>query len=421
MAHDSGSTATVEFFAPRARDSRAEESGSADGPAPASYWLLLCFLILLYANLPLVLPATEVVRPAKVVGGAALLMLLVEVATGRRRLDLAWPEGFLLLGFVGAGALSCLSALWPHLAVDALSDLGKMALVYFFIVNCADTEKRLKGVMWTMVICGLLPAMGTLRSYLQGNLDDGRADWVGIFGNPNEVAYSLIILIPLAAYLAKGSGAITRTVLLGLTAVFLAAIYVTFSRGGMVALAAVILLYGWRKRSLGLQLAMVILIGAGFVIGSKYWTREEAFTDLRDDVSFQQRIATSKVGLDMFADHPVLGVGLGCSVVAWPLYAPNNLYSRGALVTHNTFVQALGETGSIGFILFGLLVGFGVYYARGMAVRKSPTKVPGLGIGLECAFWGFIICGLSGGYVLTWFPYILLGLISSARRLQEER
>src|SRR5207253_1003689 len=157
---------------------------------------------------------------------------------------------------------------------------------------------------------------------------------VGIFANPNEVAYSLIILIPLAAYLGSKVGVLLRLMLLGICMVFLAAIFVTFSRGGLVALGAVIALYAWRKRSIWLQGTLLLVLGAGVVLGSKYWSRGEDFHGLEGDVSFRQRLATSEAGLAMFADHPILGVGLGCSVIAWPLYAPHDLYSRGALVTH---------------------------------------------------------------------------------------
>lgn len=388
--------------------------------APVSYWLLLTFLILLYANLPFVMPALDALRPAKVVAGLALVALLAERSFARKSLEFARPEGWLLLGFLGAATLSSLTALWPRLAAESASDLLKMTVVFFFIVNCANTEARLRGVMWTLVIGGLLPAAGTLRNYLQGNLVEGRAAWVGIFANPNEVAYSLVVLLPIAAFLAAGLGLIPRLALLGAAFVYVAAILVTFSRGGLLGLVAVLGLYAWRQRSIVLQGSMVLLLAAGLVLAGRFWSRGEDFKNLNEDVSFRQRLATSQAGLAMFADHPLLGVGLGCSVIAWPLYAPEGLYTRGALVTHNTFIQALGETGVIGFIPFILFVGFGLCHARKLALESPEAGLANLGAGIEIAVWGFVVCGLSGGYVLTWFPYILLGLSASARQIGQK-
>jgi hypothetical protein len=37
--------------------------------------------------------------------------------------------------------------------------------------------------------------------------------------------------------------------------------------------------------------------------------------------------------------------------------------------------------------------------------------------GLEIAVWGFLACGLSGGHLWTWFPYLLLGLIAATTAL----
>jgi O-antigen ligase len=162
---------------------------------------------------------------------------------------------------------------------------------------------------------------------------------------------------------------------------------------------------------------VALLVVAGLILAGRFWSRGEDFKNLNADVSFRQRLATSQAGLAMFADHPLLGVGLGCSVIAWPLYAPEGLYTRGALVTHNTFIQALGETGAIGFIPFILFVGFGLYHARKLALESSGTGSANLGAGIEIAVWGFVVCGLSGGYVLTWFPYILFGLAASARQI----
>src|ERR1035441_4800699 len=99
---DSGTPVETPLYAAgvsQIRFTQRSANGTGTG-APASYWLLLMFLFLLYANLPFVLPVTEVLRPAKVVAGAALAMLLAEALFGKRTLDFAWPEGSLLLGFV---------------------------------------------------------------------------------------------------------------------------------------------------------------------------------------------------------------------------------------------------------------------------------------------------------------------------------
>jgi putative inorganic carbon (HCO3(-)) transporter len=391
------------------------EQSSVGSTALPSYWLLLTFLFLLYANTPIILPALEVVRPAKVVAVAALLSLAGELVFGKRTLEWSWPEGGWLLLFLAAAVLSCLTAMWPAYAADAAGDLAKMAIVYFFIVNCATSEPLLRGVMWVMVIGGLFPALGTVKNFLQNNLEEGRATWVGIFGNPNEVAYSLVILLPLAAYLAAPRGWMTRVFLLGVAAIFLAAIFVTFSRGGLVGLAAVVGLYAWRKRSFWIRCAMVVVLAGGLMFAGKYWSRGEDFSQLKGDVSFQQRLATSKAGLGMFLDKPISGVGLNCSVIAWPLYAPKDLYTRGALITHNTLVQVLSETGILGFIPFALFIGLGIYHSRKVALRPETAN---LGIAIEGALWGLVICGMSGGYVLTWFPYLLMGLAASAHRIR---
>jgi O-antigen ligase len=286
--------------------------------------------------------------------------------------------------------------------------------VFFFIVNSAYTTWRLRGVIWAMVVGGLFPALGTLRNYHAGVLVDGRAAWVGIFANPNEVAYSLVILLPLAAYLAISHGWWVRLLLAGIAATYVAAIFVTFSRGGVIGLLVVMAIFAWRKRNIWLRAAVILAVAGGLEVAATHWTRTEDFSQIGSDLSFQQRIATSQVGLSMFMDHPWSGVGLGCSVIAWPLYAPRGLYTTGALVTHNTFVQVLGETGLVGAIPFLLMLGISLYHARRLALQSS---VPDMGIALEAAMWGLVACGMSGGYVLTWFPYLLVGLIATAWNL----
>jgi len=398
--------------------SRHHKSADAATAMPASYWLLLAFLFLVYANTPFLLPAAEVLRPAKVVAGLAILALIGETMFGKRELRFAWPEGGLLIAFLAAAALSCLTALWPGYAAQNVEDLAKMILTWFFLLNCATTERRLRGVMWIMVVGGLFPALGTLKNFLAGNMYEGRAAWVGIFANPNEVAYALVILVPLAVYLATPRGWWVRLLVSAILVLFSAAVYVTFSRGGLIALAAVIALIGWRKRNKWILGLTAILLAAGSMFASRYWSRDQDFSQLNGDATVEQRLATTQAGFDMFLDHPLLGVGFGCSVVAWPLYAPQGVYTRGALVTHNTFIQALSETGLLGFVPFVGLIGFSLYQMRKLAFGTAATRDPGSAV--EVSIWGLVFCGMSGGYVLTWFPWLLLGLAAAARQIPKE-
>jgi putative inorganic carbon (hco3(-)) transporter len=382
----------------------------------AAYWLFLVFLLLLYANTPFLVPAAEVIRPAKLVAVLALLALIGEIVMGHRKFEFAWPEGGMMLAFLGAATLSCLTALWPGYAAENVGDLAKMVLTFFFLLNCATSERRLRGVMWVMVIGGLFPALGTLKNYLTGNMYEGRASWVGIFANPNEVAYALVILVPIAVYLATPRGWFVRLLMTAVSLLYAAAVYVTFSRGGLLALVAVIALIGWRKKKGWILVLTLVMLGAGSMFVSRFWTRDQDFSQLNGDVTVEQRLATTQAGIAMFMDHPLLGVGFGCSVVAWPLYAPDNVYTRGALVTHNTFIQALSETGMLGFVPFVVLIGFSIYRARGLALH---SRVPDLGAAVEVSLWGLVLCGLSGGYTLTWFPYLFMGLAAAARRIPE--
>jgi O-antigen ligase len=366
------------------------------------------------------LPAVEQIHPAKIVAGLALLTLLGETMFARGAFQLGWPEGGLLIGFLGIAAASCVTALWPGLAATAVLDLAKMVLVFFLIVNAATTVRRLRGLMWTMAIGGLIPAAGVLRNYWQGHIEEGRTAWVGSFSNPNDLAYSLVILIPLAVFLALDLGWFGRLVLVGMSLVYMAGVYVTFSRGCLIGLVAVIVLTAWKQRSIVFRTLIILALGAGLVFATQFWSRNEDFKNINGDGSFQQRLATSKAGISMFLDHPLLGVGPACSVVAWPLYAPQGLYTRGSLVTHNTFIQALSETGALGFVAFIAFLGLGIYHAANLASHPSTPNLAPLASGLGIALWGFVVCGLSNGNVLTWFPYILVGMIAAARRIEGE-
>lgn len=386
---------------------------------PWSFKLLLAFLLLLYANLPFLVPGVAGLAPAQTVGIAALALLFVERAIARRPFALSWPESHLLLAFLGVAVLSAFTSLWPAHALEESLVLLRYVAIYLLIVNTVESWRRLRVLFAVMVAGGCLPALGALHYAREGVMVEGnRAGWVGIFSNPNDLAYSLVLLIPLALALALDARGWRRLLPWGAAALYTVAIFSTYSRGGMLGFGAVVLLsfLFWSRPWARLPGLVVGALALAFAVAT-FWSREEGFADLLADATVGQRLATVKAGVAMFLDNPLLGVGLGCSVIGWPEYAPPNAFSQGWLHSHNTFVQVLSETGLLGTVLFLSLFGFVLVHghrrAREWQRAGRPRRFRAVSA-LTVSLWGLAVCGLSGGHVVSWFPYLILGLLSAA-------
>jgi O-antigen ligase len=385
--------------------------------------MLRAFLFFLYANLAMWIPVVETIRPAQLVIAAGFALVLMEGVAARRGLKMVWPQSFLLLAFFGASVLSCLTALWAQLAVESAIDLGKCVLVFFLITETLDRTERMRSFLWMMVVGGFFPAVGTLIFYERGFTKEGRASWLGIFENANDDAFALVMLVPIAIGLFRLSGGRGKLVAGLAVLVYTLAIYTTFSRGSLIGLLATLVILGMRIRSNAVRAIGLVVIAAAVAVGSAFWSRGSGdFEGLSADATFNQRFITVRAGLDMLSDHPILGVGVGCSIVAFPNYVDFSALTLKSLEVHNTFVQALAETGVLGGVPYLLLMVLTLGGAHRLA-RRPRSDDPGeqeraiLGSSLEGAFVGFLVCSLSGPYVLSWFPFILIGLVAAARRI----
>ncbi len=395
-----------------------QQSSVSEGPKVA-FKLLILFLLTLYSNIAVVYKALDPFRPALVVALAAIFMLVVELGQSHRRFYFLGPQGFLLVAFLGVAFVSSFDAMWARLAFDRTSDIGKILLIYVLLENAVTSEDRLRKVMLAMVAGGVIPSLGVIYNYAHGILiEHTRAAWKGLFGNPNEAAYGLIVLVPIAVALASKARFVTRVALFGALGTYLIAIFLTFSRGGLLALLAVFALIGWRQKSTAIRAVIVAGLILAVSFAGVHWGRSQGFTDISQDTTYMQRIATIKAGIAMFEAKPLFGVGPGCSIVAYPLYVPIAAHCgcQSQLVIHNSFVQVLSEVGIFGFAVFMLFLGYSILDAR--KLQKGPLANEA--VALEIALWGFVICSLSGGFTYTWWPYILIGLVMAARHISTE-
>ncbi len=384
--------------------------------------LLFLFLFMLYASPALLVPELGALRPTQLAGVSAMAVLTVQKAMSGERWRSLWPSGSLLLIMIGAAGLSSISAFWPRLAIETTLDFAKIGVVFLLILNCVDSERRVQLATLALIAGGVFPAAGTILNYMRGNVVEGnRAGWLGTFSNPNDLAYSVVLLIPLAFEASRNARGLLKPVFWVVLGLYVAAVFATHSRGGLIGMAAVLLVLGLRQRGILPKAVVAVSLVAVVVFAAFYWTRDAGFADLGEDFTVHQRMETIWAGLRMFADHPLVGVGLGCSVVAFPVYAPPNIDFAGALVIHNTAIEALSELGLVGFVPFVVLIISALYRARLMSRAETLSPVMrDYSVAFEASLYGFVVCGLSGGYVVSWFPYVVIGLIAALVSLYEE-
>ena len=119
----------------------------------------------------------------------------------------------------------------------------------------------------------------------------------------------------------------------------------------------------------------------------------------------------------MFFRNPIVGVGAGNSSTAYALYAGRDADCgcHDQLVVHNAYIQAMAELGLLGFIPFMIFIFASLYDAWKMETGPIGPYAAALGV----AMWGLVLCCVSGGFIYTWWPYILVGLIAAAKRIDQ--
>lgn len=410
----------------------------------AAYGFLILFIALLYITPGTLYPQLENVPISKGAIVLSFLFLFLAKKAQGASWRLADKSSLWLIAFTVVEGFSIVDALWREYALSVYLDALKQVMVYFLIVNLVNNSGKLRQILWTLPLAATFPAMGTLSRYiLKTDLVGGRAAWIGIYADPNDMAYNLVVLIPVVLSLFETEKSfLLKGILVSELVIFTAAIYATGSRGGLVGLLVIIFFQVLRsqKRMLNLTIGAVLFIVLLALAPASYWERAETILKFRQDESAMGRIYAWKVGFEMAFDRPLFGGGIGCFALGWPIYAPSEAGTMWR-TSHNAFVQVLGENGFLGLVTFtGFLAtairslqkfGRPLAARRLLAVEQKNGALPGRGPqdgpqpagdlvyarGLEIALLGFIACGMTLGIARSWPPYLLIGLAMALCRI----
>lgn len=201
-----------------------------------------------------------------------------------------------------------------------------------------------------------------------------------------------------------------------LTLVTLGALYASFSRGAMLALvvaSAFTLIVVKRPpawltqagRTASIAVALGILIVASLVAATPGEAAAQGrlpqpatidiagatptVSEAVSGATFGLRVGYWRVGLRMWLDNPLGGVGLGNFGTAYPAY--QFVGASDVKTAHNDFLQIATETGPIGLLLFG---GFwSIFFARGARRLLSMQESSGFlfAAGLYAGLMAFVL------------------------------
>ena len=294
----------------------------------------VCVLTVLsfFENLPGVEGA---ISPVKFAGGVLVFAWVLVIANREQRAAfMARDRPFLSYAAALLVAWAFASRLWAPDSPAAGSSAFRLALsvILVFVVFTAVREPRdLRAVLWAFVAGALLSAVvGLATTSPEAGMaaaEEGRL--AGGIADPNELAAALIPALALAAFgLAAVTSALGRWALMIAVTIFAISLFLTESRGGLVALVVVLVAsvaLAGRHRPQALALSLVV---AG--LGVAYYTMFASHESLQRLTEFVASGGTGRtdlwaVAVEMIRDNPLLGVGAGNFQNVEPTYAYGTL------------------------------------------------------------------------------------------------
>jgi O-antigen ligase len=409
-----GGPASIRF-----EEGRLEEGGD---PYRFTFGLLYLFTLLLYARPNDLIPAMGTFPLAKIVAIIApLAYIYAQYRLGKPVIK--WTiEVKMVIVMLLLAVMFTPFAVSPGDSVATLNEVFiKTVIIFMLIIGVVNTRERLRAIIKLTVLCGTCLAAFAIKSYATGNftMKGDRIEGLvgGMFGNPNDLAAALNMLIPLAVALALMSDRRGRLFYAVCALLLFCGVVVTFSRAGFITLAAVSGVMLWKfgrgsRPSLALATlaASVLLLS---VFSGAYRSRLMTTFDLSSDSSgsAQQRADLLERGLELSLRHPIIGLGMGNF----------HIYSIHEKVAHNGYVETAAELGMIGLLAYLIII---LAPLRGLAkiemerVRlgaRADLDAKYLSIGLQAALIAYIINSFFLSIQYLWYLYYAAGFAVALR------
>jgi putative inorganic carbon (HCO3(-)) transporter len=354
--------------------------------------------------------------------------------TKERRPIPRFAETALLAAFWSLTFVTTAFAWYPDEAWSAFEQFSKIIFMIFVTIALVQDRVKLryllmvealsigfyglKGGVWSLATGGASGmVLGPEESFIRDN---------------NSLALALNMTLPILFFLAREEQRIwLRKILRTIFFLTILAVIFTYSRGGFLGLAVVLLGLVARSRLKIYAFALVFVgaIAVSSFVPERWVNRMSTISNYEEDRSAMSRIYAWKLGWRVALESPLVGGGFNVfgHDEIWAKYAPEFYFEIGKDATnrtpnaHSIYFHVLGEHGFAGFLIF-----IGLIAATLSSLRKTRRHAKSLpdaswlvnySYMVETSIFAFLA---TGAFVnLTYFDlfYFLVGVSIVLRQL----
>jgi probable O-glycosylation ligase (exosortase A-associated) len=393
--------------------------------ASLPFLTLMAFTAVLLFSPQSYFPALATFRPA-------LLIMVIGVSS---YIADRWSRGLpivewnreigLMGGIAGLAVITVPFSLWPGGSVAVIADYLKIMIVFVLLSHVVNTRDRLRRAAWTLTCMAIGLGLFALYNFATGAFVDQGVNQDRLMGNegaltknPNDLALMVNLLLPLTVGLFLASKEPWQRVVL-FTAIGMEAVTVvlTYSRGGAVTLAVILLAYVWklrhrRERSLiyaGLLAAVLALP----LLPSSYFDRMSTITNVEADRtgSAQERLADMLIAGKTILANPIIGAGMGMNMLVMR-------EARGGwLGVHNVYLEHALDLGLIGLGIFVTLLWSCLRAVTRIEEGSTAPDLFFLSQGLHISLIAYATAAMFHPVSYQYYFYYIAGLAVAAKTI----
>jgi probable O-glycosylation ligase (exosortase A-associated) len=384
------------------------------------YFFFLYSILRPYDLLPFLRP----LRLTMIIEILTLVSWVVSLVLSRDRIKWSWFHST-FLAFVGVIAVTVITALNNYYAYETTQAMAVYFIMFLITSNVINSAGRIKKLIWLILIIHLYFSVKGILTFVTGqHLIATTGQYTsgmvggGFIGDENDFALAINMIIPFAFFgffYFRGRAKLFSGILL---VSYILAVISSFSRGGWVGLAAV-MLYGIlnvKKKLAVISLTLVLAATAFFFAPANYWDEVGTVTDTSESTA-SARLRFWDAGLRMFWDNPLIGVGAANGGIHMPAYirGVRDANTQWGRAFHGTWIQVLAELGILGAALYMVMIVLAFRWLSRVRKIKAPpggdSTTEYLAKSMIGSLIGYFACALflsTAYYPQLWTMYMLV-------------